>query len=68
MDHASTEESARLRSAFGRPATDRDWPFPPRPARRAPSQDLEQAAVDLLAATARAWGLAARAPRMRQAS
>jgi len=68
MDHASTAESPCLRSAFGLPATDREWPFPPRPARRAASPDLEQAARDLLAATAHAWGLAGRAPRTRQAS
>jgi len=69
MDHASTEESLIARNAFGRPATDWEWPFPPRPARCASSPDLERAALDLLAATARAWGLAGRGwSQTRQAS
>lgn len=68
MDHASTEESRSARDAFRLPATDREWPFPHRPARRASSPDLERAALDLLAATAHAWGLAGRGSRTRQAS
>jgi hypothetical protein len=68
MDHASIEESLIARTGFGRPVTDRDWPFPPWPARRAASPDLGPAARDLLAATARAWGLAGRAHHARQAS
>ncbi len=68
MHHASTEESRIAHDAFGLPASDRQWPFPPRPAQWAASPDLERAALDLLAATARAWGLAGRAPRARQAS
>jgi len=66
MDYASTEESPIVRDAFGLP--DRGWPFPLPPARRAATPELERAALDLLAATARAWGLAGRAPRTRQVS
>jgi len=68
MDHASTAESRIARNAFGLPATDPEWPFPPRPAQWAASPDLERAALDLLAATARAWGLAGRGSSTRQAS
>jgi len=68
MDHESTEESLIARNAFGLPVTDREWPFPPRPARRTASPEPERAALDLLATTARAWGLPRRVPRARQAS
>ncbi len=61
MDHARTRESLDLRTAFGPPATDRAWPFSPAPARRAERPGLERATLDLLAATARDWGLASRA-------
>jgi len=68
MDHARAEEPSTAHSAFGIPMTDRAWPFPPRPARRAANPELERAALDVLAATARAWGLPRRVPWPRQAS
>ncbi|HLB14764.1 MAG TPA: hypothetical protein VJM14_07535 [Burkholderiales bacterium] len=68
MDHASTAESLIARNVFGLPATDREWPFPPGSAQWAASPDLERAALDLLAATARAWGLGGRGSPTRQAS
>jgi len=68
MDHARTEGPPAGRSAFGLPVTDPEWPFPPRPARRAAIPELERAALDVLAATARAWGLPRRVPWARQAS
>jgi hypothetical protein len=68
MDHARTEGSPTAHSAFGLPVSDGAWPFPSRPARRAAHPELEGAALDVLAATARAWGLPRRVPWPRQAS
>jgi hypothetical protein len=43
------------------------WPFPRREARSAARPELERATLDVLAATARAWGLAGRVPATRRA-
>jgi hypothetical protein len=62
MDQVSAEESRSVRNRFGLPAIDRARPFPSPPARRAARVELDRAALGVLAATARAWGISGRTP------
>jgi hypothetical protein len=66
MDQACTNALRTVRNAIGGPAVDLAWPFSLRPARRETGPSLEPAALELLAATAQEWGLAARGPWTRQ--
>jgi hypothetical protein len=63
MDYPRPERSPAALDALVMAAVDHARPFP---RRRAAEPRLEQATRDLLAATARAWGLAGRLPATRQ--
>jgi hypothetical protein len=59
MEHPNPKRLADRRSARVMAPRDGRWPFSRRAPRGAASPELERATLGVLAATARAWGLAA---------
>jgi len=68
MEYARSERWPAADDGFVAPAADGSWPFPRDRSRRGSSPELERAARDVLAATARAWGLDDRMPATPRAS
>jgi hypothetical protein len=68
IEQARSDAAPAARDPSVLPTRRHEWPFPPRPAARPVRPVLEPAALVVLAATARAWGLPGGAPAAPQAA